>query len=67
MEESTVTIAFNTTVILALFAAMALRPPMPRHSSPFNLQFVLGWWINEVPLCGIIAGTIGTLIHPETS
>jgi acetyl esterase/lipase len=65
-----VTSAFNTTLILALFAAMALRPPMPRHSSPFNLQFVLGWWINEVPLVGlwwIIAGTIGTLTHPEPS
>lgn len=64
------TSAFNTTLILALFAAMALRPPMPRHSSPFNLQFVLGWWINEVPLVGlwwIIAGTIGTLTHPEPS
>ena len=62
------TIAFNTTLILALFAAMALRPPMPRHSSPFNLPFVLGWWINEVPLVGlwgIIAGTTGTLTHPE--
>jgi hypothetical protein len=47
------TSAFNTTLILALFAAMALRPPMPRHSSPFNLQFVLGWWINEVPLVGL--------------
>lgn len=64
------TSTFNTTLILALFAAMALRPPMPRHSSPFNLQFVLGWWINEVPLVGlwwIIAGTIGTLTHPEPS
>ncbi len=64
------TIAFNTTLILALFAVMALRPPMPRHSSPFNLPFALGWWINEVPLIGlwwIIAGTIGTLTHPEPS
>ena len=64
------TIAFNTTLILAVFAAMALRPPMPRHSSPFNLPFVLGWWINEVPLVGlwwILAGTIGTLTDPEPS
>ena len=64
------TSAFNTTLILALFAVVALRPPMPRHSSPFNLQFALGWWINEAPLVGIwwlIAGTIGTLIHPEAS
>ena len=64
------TIAFNTTLILAVLATMALRPPVPRHSSPFNLQFVLGWWINEVPLVGlwwVLAGTIGTLTHPELS
>lgn len=59
--------AFNTALILALFAVMALRPPIPRHASPFNLQFALGWWINEVPLVGLwwlISGTIGTLLHP---
>lgn len=64
------TSALNTTLILALFAVMAVRPPVPRHSSPFNLQFALGWWINEVPFVGmwwIIAGTIGTLIHPAPS
>ena len=64
------TIAFNTTLILAVLATMALRPPVPRHSSPFNLQFVLGWWINEVPLVGlwwVLAGTIGTLTDPELS
>ncbi len=60
--------ALNTTLILALFAVMALRPPMPRRSSPFTLQFALGWWINEVPFMGLwwlLAGTMGTLIHPE--
>lgn len=60
--------ALDTTLILALFAVMALHPPMPRHSSPFNLQFALGWWINEVPflvLWWLLAGTIGTLIHPD--
>ncbi len=60
--------AFNTTMILALFAVVALRPPIPRHSAPFNLQFGLGWWINEAPQIGLwwlIAGTIGTLIHPQ--
>ncbi len=60
--------ALNTTLILALFAVMALRPPMPRRSSPFTLQWALGWWINEAPFIGLwwlLAGTMGTLIHPE--
>lgn len=64
------TSALNTALIVALFAVMALRPPIPRRSSPFNLQFALGWWINEVPFVGIawlIAGTIGTLIRPQPS
>jgi acetyl esterase/lipase len=64
-----VTSALNTTLILALFTVMALRPPMPHRSSPFNLQFVLGWWINEVPFLGLwwlLAGTLGTLIDPQS-
>jgi acetyl esterase/lipase len=58
----------STALIVALFALMALRPPMPRHSSPFNLQFALGWLINEQPFLGLwwlLAGTIGTLIAPQ--
>ena len=63
------TSALDTTLILALFAVMALRPPMPRRSSPFNLQFALGWWINEQPFLGLwwlLAGTMGTLMHPDS-
>ena len=59
----------STALIVALFAVMALRPPMPRHSSPFNLQFALGWWINEMPFLGLwwlLAGTMGTLIQPQS-
>jgi acetyl esterase/lipase len=59
----------TSALILALLAVMALRPPMPRRSSPFNLQFALGWWINEVPflgLCWVLAGTMGTLIDPRS-
>lgn len=59
--------ALSSTLNLALFTLMALRPPMPRHSSPFNLQFALGWWINELPflgLCWLFAATIGTLADP---
>lgn len=62
--------AFNTAVIVGLFAAMALRPPVPRHSSPFNLQFALGWWFSAAPVLGLywlLAGTIETLLHPEAS
>lgn len=61
--------AMNTTLILALFSVLALRPPMPRRSSPFNLQFMLGWWINEMPAVGLywlIAGTLGTLVSPRS-
>jgi acetyl esterase/lipase len=61
--------ALSNALTVALLAVMALRPPMPRHSSPFNLQFALGWWINEAPfpgLCWALAGTMGTLIGPRS-
>lgn len=61
--------AVNTTLILLLFLLMAVRPPMPRRSSPFNVQFMLGWWINEMPAVGLywlLAGTGGTLISPRS-
>jgi acetyl esterase/lipase len=64
------TSALNTALILGLFALMALRPPRPRHSTPFNLQFGLGWWINEVPFVGLwwlLAGTMGTLVAPRSA
>ncbi|NUP47873.1 MAG: alpha/beta hydrolase [Catenulispora sp.] len=60
--------ALTSTLNLALFTLMALRPPMPRRSSPFNIQFALGWWINEMPflgLCWLFAATIGTLADPR--
>lgn len=58
----------HTPLFVALFALVALRPPMPRHSSPFNLQFALGWAINEQPFWGLwwlLAGTLATLTRPE--
>ena len=57
-----------TPVFVLLFALAALRPPMPRHSSPFNLQFALGWLINEQPFMGLwwlLAGTVSTLTRPQ--
>ena len=41
---------------------------MPRHSSPFNLQFALGWFINEQPFLGLwwlLSGTLGTVISSQ--
>lgn len=58
----------HTPLIVAVFALVALRPPMPRRSSPFNLQFALGWLINEQPFWGLwwlLAGTTATLVRPE--
>ncbi|GAB3799263.1 hypothetical protein GCM10028798_12290 [Humibacter antri] len=57
--------ALTTTLLLALCAVMAIHPPMPRFSSPFNLQFGLGWWVNEAPLLGLwwlVAGSTGALL-----
>ena len=58
------------TLIVALLTMMALRPPMPRHSSPFNLQFAFGWLINEQPFLGLwwlLAATMALLIDPRAS
>src|SRR5699024_3983946 len=62
--------ALSTTLLLALFAVTALRPPIPRHASPFTLSFALSWWINEAPamaLWWLLAGTLATLTSPEAS
>jgi hypothetical protein len=57
---------FVTTVALVTaLALVALRPPMPRHSSPWNLRFALGWLINEQPFLGVYwlaIGTVSTLV-----
>ncbi len=59
--------ALTTPLIVGLFVLMALRPPMPQRSSPFNLQFALGYLINEQPFLGLwwlLSGTLATLLHP---
>ncbi len=57
--------AFVTTIVLVTaFGLAALHPPMPRRSSPWNLQFGIGYLINEQPFLGLYwlaAGTISTL------
>ncbi len=60
--------ALNTSLLVALFALLALRPRMPRRSTPFNLQFALGYLINEQPFLGLwwlLSGTMATLVRPE--
>ncbi len=56
---------FVTTVgLVTLLGVIALRPPMPRRSSRFNVQFALGNLINEQPFLGLYwlaAGTVSTL------
>lgn len=56
--------ALTTTLIVGLHALLAFRPPRPRHSTPFNLQFAFGWWINEIPVFGLywlLSGTTAVL------
>ncbi len=60
--------ALFTSLIVALFSVMALRPPIPRRSTRFSLQFAFSWQLNELPFLGLwwlLAGTIGTLIEPR--
>lgn len=59
--------AVTTPLIVGLFTLMALRPPMPRASSPFNVQFALGYLINELPFLGLwwlLSGTLAVLLEP---
>ncbi len=60
--------ALTTSAMVTLFALTALRPRLPRYSSPFNMQFVLGYLINEQPFLGLVwllPGITGTLTRPE--
>ena len=60
--------ALSTSLIVALFSLTALRPPIPRRSTRFSLQFAFSWQLNELPFLGLwwlLAGTIGTLIEPR--
>ncbi|WUH92374.1 alpha/beta hydrolase [Streptomyces sp. NBC_00433] len=41
--------ALSTALLLALCALLALRPPRPRRSTPWNPQFTLGFLVNEQP------------------
>lgn len=59
--------AVSTALVVGMFALAAVRPPIPRRPTPFNLQFALGWWINEAPFLGVLwlaAGTAGFFVGP---
>ncbi|WP_031512557.1 alpha/beta hydrolase [Streptomyces sp. NRRL F-5123] len=52
---------FVTSIaILALCTFAALRPPMPRRSSPSNVWFWLGWFVNEQPFVGLAVLALST-------
>jgi len=60
--------ALTTSVLVTLFALTALHPRLPRHSSPFNMQFALGYLINEQPFLGLVwllLGGTDALTRPE--
>lgn len=50
---------FTTVLLVAVCTFAALRPPVPRHSSPFRLSFALGYLINEQPLLGMAWLAVG--------
>lgn len=64
------TTALTTSAMVALCALSALRPRLPRRSSPFNVRFALGYLINEQPFLGLVwllLGSADTLTRPEPS
>lgn len=59
--------AITTPLLWGTIAAVALRPPLPARSTPFNLQFAFTWWINEVPVLGlwlVLLGSGQTVLNP---
>ncbi|WP_232792468.1 alpha/beta hydrolase [Actinacidiphila yeochonensis] len=50
---------------VTLMTLLALRPPRPRRSSPFNLSFALTFLVNEQPFLGLYvlaAGAVPVLV-----
>jgi acetyl esterase/lipase len=57
-----------SALVVGLCVAAALRPPIPRRPSPFNLPFALGYLINELPFLGLwwlASGTLRVVAHPQ--
>lgn len=58
----------TTTLTVGFVALLALRPPLPKHPSPWNLRFGLTYLINEQPFLGLYwlaAGTVPPLLAAE--
>ena len=51
-----------TTTLMACCTALALAPPKPRHSSPTNLSYFLGFLINEAPFVACYVLVASTLL-----
>ncbi|MFI0718051.1 alpha/beta hydrolase [Streptomyces sp. NPDC021224] len=49
-----------SVAVLALCTFAALRPPLPRRSSPSDLWFWLGWFVNEQPFVGLAVLALNT-------
>lgn len=56
-----------SVALLALCTFAALRPPMPRRSSPSNLWFWLGYLLNEQPFLGLALLAVSTFPTLTTS
>jgi acetyl esterase/lipase len=55
--------------VFALMTLLALRPPRPRHTTPFTLSFFLTFLINEQPFLALYvlaAGAVPPLVDGET-
>lgn len=54
----------TTCLMIAAVVAWAQYAPLPKHSHPFNLRFLITWLVNEQPFLGmwwLIAGTAASL------
>lgn len=51
-----------TVVLLTTFTLFALIPPLPKHSSPSNLSYWLGFLINELPFIALFWLIFSTIL-----
>jgi hypothetical protein len=57
-----------TTGLMATWTLFALAPPRPRHTSPSNLSYWLGFLVNELPFVGfywVVASTLLALAQGD--
>lgn len=51
-----------TVMLLLLMTCFALKPPLPKHSSPSNLSYWLGFLINELPFTAFFYLAASTIL-----